>query len=1177
MRRRTDRRPLRAAAVAISTVVALGALGPGPASAATKNATNTAPVAVDDAFTISNAATSTLRVLANDHDAEGDPLQLGVVSLPQHGSVTVADDGSALVLTADRSYSGNDSFTYSVSDGNGGVSVATVALKLVTPTASPSAGDDSASTVGDSPLTISPLANDHPLDGSLSIVSVTQGVRGKVAIGPDGKTLLYLPAPFLSGSDSFTYTVDNGLGTATARVSVTVGGVGDPAMLRADSFTTTEDTELSGDISSNDTITEQNPIAYELVSEATKARSLTLSSSGAFTYSPQPDVSGPDAFTYDVRDLATNAVFGPFTVDITITPVNDVPAVSPAYLTATTPEDTKLVLQPYDLVKVTDVDGPQQMLLATDANHGLVGWDQAAKTVSYRPDVDYHGPDTFAILFSDGIATTRVPVSVEVTSVPDPPAAVDDAYAVTSGNAVGLDLGANDSDADGDTLTYALDPARGPALGVVELATDGTGTYTSLGGGAGSDSFGVLVSDGTTTVSSTVTVAITVPGSNRAPTVGGGPGIVTDEDTPATTRLAAALGASDPDGDPLTFSLIKFGGPDHGTLVISGGTATYTPAARYSGTDSAQIQVSDGKGGTALATLPITVRAVDDPPVALPVSVTGRAGDAVPVSLAATDEDSTGLTFLLASSPTHGQVVLDPATGEATYLPEPGWSGPDTFAFRAFDGTSVSDPADVTVTVSPDALPVAGDDAVTTAEDTPLTFPAADLLADDSDPDLDPLTVTAVSAPAHGSTSLRPDGSITYVPDPDRNGPDAFTYTVSDDHGGSATGTVAVDVTAVNDAPVALGTALAVPAGSSVVVPFASLVSDVDGDAPLTVVVAQAPAHGTLALGTDGGWTYRPAAGFSGADSFVYRAVDPSGASSEPATVTVAVQASAPVDRAPVAVDDTATTTARKPVGIDVLANDTDPDGDPLAIAAVVTAPAHGTAQVGAGGTVVYTADPGFTGTDTFVYQVVDGRGGASTATVTVVVGTASGRNQPPRITTKPVQVPAGSRTITLDLLSLVSDDGLGAAGRAAAQVAPRGLRLLAAASTLRVTAVGSPAHGTVVRNADGTVTYTAAAGYAGPDAIPFTVSDGLLSTTGVARLLVGAVTGGPTDGTSGPAGRGGTSGPAGPSNPGGTHDDAAALPRTGGDPALPALLGALLLVLGAALAAAARRRDGQA
>src|SRR5207247_648684 len=134
----------------------------------------------------------------------------------------------------------------------------------------------------------------------------------------------------------------------------------------------------------------------------------------------------------------------------------------------------------------------------------------------------------------------------------------------------------------------------------------------------------------------------------------------------------------------------------------------------------------------------------------------------------------------------------------------PDYNGPDSFRYTVGDGHGGSASATVWLTVSAvNDAPLAADDRYATAEDTALVVSAPGLLGNDTDADGDALAVVGFSAPAHGALALNPDGSFTYTPVADYDGPDAFGYTVSDGHGGSARATVWLTVSAVNDAPVA--------------------------------------------------------------------------------------------------------------------------------------------------------------------------------------------------------------------------------------------------------------------------------------------------------------------------------------------------------------------------------------
>jgi hypothetical protein len=276
----------------------------------------------------------------------------------------------------------------------------------------------------------------------------------------------------------------------------------------------------------------------------------------------------------------------------------------------------------------------------------------------------------------------------------------------------------------------------------------------------------------------------------------------------------------------------------------------------------------------------------------------------------------------------------------------------------------------------PNRPPVAVDDAATTAFATPV---AINVLANDSDPDGDPLTISGVTAPANGSVSAS-GATITYTPAPGFSGTDRFTYTIDDGRGGSATANVTVTVGAApNQPPVAIDDAATTISGTPVSIDVLANDSDPDGD-PLTIQSVGAPRLGTVAI-SGGAIVYTPVAGAVGTDAFTYTINDGRGGM---ATANVTVTITPPPNNPPIAVDDAATTAFATPVAIDVLANDSDPDGDALTIVGV-TQPAGGIATI-ENGRITYAPSRAFSGLDTFTYTISDGHGHSSSATVTVDV-----------------------------------------------------------------------------------------------------------------------------------------------------------------------------------------------
>ena len=282
--------------------------------------------------------------------------------------------------------------------------------------------------------------------------------------------------------------------------------------------------------------------------------------------------------------------------------------------------------------------------------------------------------------------------------------------------------------------------------------------------------------------------------------------------------------------------------------------------------------------------------------------------------------------------------------------------------------------------------PTAVDDVATTAVGMPV---AIDVTANDVDPEgrLRPGTVTVTALPASGSLFVDPaSGVITYLPSNGFTGDDEFSYRVADAEGLVDTAHVVVHVLPGNQPPVALNDAATTAEGVAVVVEVLANDHDPDGNLdPTSVTIVAPPSHGLLQVdGQSGAVTYTPEADFFGTDRFVYRVADTLGAAAR-AVATITVQ---PVSDPPLAHDDLAQTDQDLAVVVDVLANDTDADGDldPTSVS-IVAAPQHGWAEIDPfTGQITYTPATGFIGIDTLLYRVFDATEKSATATVRIDV-----------------------------------------------------------------------------------------------------------------------------------------------------------------------------------------------
>jgi hypothetical protein len=367
----------------------------------------------------------------------------------------------------------------------------------------------------------------------------------------------------------------------------------------------------------------------------------------------------------------------------------------------------------------------------------------------------------------------------------------------------------------------------------------------------------------------------------------------------------------------------------------------------------------------------VSTAPVTRPPTAQNQTVITDQGTPVALTLVGSDPDGDPITFRITDGPAYGS--LGGTAPHVLYTPDPDFYGTDLFRFRVGDGLLESEEANVTIVVNKvNRPPVAVDDAAVTLVATPVLVR---VLVNDYDLDGDPLTVTAAGPSSNGTVENLGE-AVRYTPNPGFLGTDRFNYTVSDGQGGEATGLVTVSVKETNTAPTAHSQATATQTNTAVAIVLTGF--DPDGD-PLTFLLTSQPVHGSLS-GTAPQLLYTPGVNFQGTDRFRFLVSDGVADSAE-AEVAVTV---APPNNPPVAVDDSAATVQGTPVVISVLANDYDPDGDPLSVVAVGSA-SNGTVE-NLGHAVRYTSHPDFVGGDGFSYSVSDGRGGVATAWVTVTV-----------------------------------------------------------------------------------------------------------------------------------------------------------------------------------------------
>lgn len=590
---------------------------------------------------------------------------------------------------------------------------------------------------------------------------------------------------------------------------------------------------------------------------------------------------------------------------------------------------------------------------------------------TYTPAANYSGTDIITVRYSDGRKTGPGRLDITVTPVNDAPVAANDSVNAAQDTPLDIDpatLLANDTDIDGDSLAFVSVSGGTNGTAAVE---SGHIVFTPRAGFNGNSTFNYTISDGTTTAQGLVTATVA---PDNAPVAAADTGSV-DEDGNTTINVLA--NDTDPDNDTLT--VINNSNAGHGTLSRSGGVFTYTPTANYNGPDTFTYTIADGHGKVATGTVTITVNAINDPPVAVTDTANGSEDTDILILVVPNDTDIDGDTLSVSgnTTPAHGTIVL--AGNQFTYTPAQNYFGFDAFDYTISDGHGGTATTTVNISLLPvNDSPVAVDDTATTAEDTPIGL---NLRMNDSDVDGDTLILSGVTQPAHGNVSAV--GTVVqYTPAPNYSGPDAFTYTISDGHGGSATGNVAITVTPSNDGPDAVNDNANANEDSPVAIDVLVNDSDPDND-PISVVSFTTPAHGSISQ-TGNVLTYTPAANYNGIDQFNYTISD--GTGMDAATVRITV---APVNDPPIARNDELGVENDETFhDIDVIANDADLENDLLTVINVAT-PSSGTATI-VGNKVRYVPVLGFMGTVTFAYVVSDGNGGTATADIILNVIEAS-------------------------------------------------------------------------------------------------------------------------------------------------------------------------------------------
>ncbi|WP_269142619.1 Ig-like domain-containing protein [Sulfitobacter mediterraneus] len=726
----------------------------------------------------------------------------------------------------------------------------------------PEAIDDITSGNEDEVLKVNVLANDTDDDGgTLTILSVSQGISGAVAINDDG-TVSYTPDAEFSGTDSFTYTLvdDEGI-EDSATVSVTINAVNDAPLTQPDSITLDEESFSTVDVLGNDSDIDSTVIAIDLadfapqLSDSGKA-TVTKISTTTFGVEGTANAFGTDTFTYTVIDSDGASS----TAILTITLNNTPDAPTPQNDRYFEPEDT---VQIFDvLANDTDPDGDALTLVSVTNGAFVQAVVTADGRIEVTPVLDTTGVQTLSYVVRDaGGLESSAEVEINYLPFNDAPIAANDTVQTDEDVAIDINVTANDTDIDDAVLTIKTFPAETDHGELVDLG-DGVLRYTPDANYNGTDSFTYTVEDAAG-LTSTATVSITIDPVNDAPRVFGDTSSG-EEDIIQTIDVIL----NDRDDDSDSFSVVSAQGGNFTSAEVNlDGTVSVTPFPDFEGTDIVTYRVEDAEGAQSTGEITVTFTPVNDAPTAVDDVLTGLEGGPFRISVLGNDFDidATPDDFVLQSFTQGALGSVSIFEGGLEYTPAGGnidFFGTDSFTYTIVDGEGATGTATVSVVIeNVNDVPLAINDLFSAASDQSAVL---DVLANDFDvdnPKAD-LSIVDFTQPGSGTVVLNGDGTFTYTSEAGFLGFDTFSYTITD---GDLTDTTTVALEVIDNLQATANADLIVLEEDGAII-FSPLQNDTDaeGDTFSLVSFTQPDGGGSLEDLGDGSLHYTPLANANG-------------------------------------------------------------------------------------------------------------------------------------------------------------------------------------------------------------------------------------------------------------------------------------------------------------------------
>jgi len=456
------------------------------------NNVNDAPIASKDTFNTQedNSLNLTAAVL-NDIDPDNDKLEISRISGAKNG--IIYKDKMGYSYKPNMDFNGNETLSYTVSDGKGGEAVGIIDIVIEPINDIPTANNDLVIVDEDNKLILNSIIdNDYDIDGdTISILSFTSPKHGNIE--RSGKTVSYIPTENFNGEDAFEYTISDGNGlTSSAKVYITINDINDAPAAKNDVFTTKEDTGINiASIIENDSDVDGDKFEITSISEPTHGEVTLID--GKYHYTPKANFNGVDEFNYVITDkggLNTSAQ-----IMVNVMPVNDAPNANPDSYEVM--EDSMVIIN-----NVLDNDGDIDMdKIAIESFtmpiNGLLEYSSSIDSYKfvYKPNKDFFGLDKFTYTIKDAAGAKSVgTVTVNVGALNDNPTANNDIISTSEDQEIAFNVLSNDSDVDGDDLK--VKEVSTPMHGKLSFIGNGEFVYLPDVDFNGRDAFSYSIEDG---------------------------------------------------------------------------------------------------------------------------------------------------------------------------------------------------------------------------------------------------------------------------------------------------------------------------------------------------------------------------------------------------------------------------------------------------------------------------------------------------------------------------------------------------------------------------------------------------------------------------------------------------------------------------------------------------------